>query len=174
MKQKLFFTLILAISFTACEPVKQSVGFTNWSDDGSEYKFFLGTESSIDVVMAFDAAAQAKTYDNFREIFVDSAIFTYQNGVTHTLDQFIAMNQNRDSLLLANEATLKWTPQNAFSVDIDPKRGGEHVNMMYKGEYIDDDEKSQFYANLWFYVVDGKIVMVNQYNQNVLQEQDSE
>ena len=60
MKQKLFFTLILAMSFTACEPVKQSVGFTNWSDDGSEYKFFLGTESSIDVVKAFDAAAQAK------------------------------------------------------------------------------------------------------------------
>ena len=170
MKQQIFFILI-ALFLTSCEPVQKSVGFTTWSDDGSEYQFYLGTDSSVDVVKAFDAAAQAKTYDDFREIFADSATLTYQNGVTNTLDQFIAMNQNRDSLLMANEATLKWTPQHAFSVDIDPTRGGEHVNMMYKGEYTEGEEKSEFYANLWFYVVDGKIVTINQYNQTILAEE---
>ena len=56
MKQQLFFTLLSSLLFFACEPVKQSVGFTKWSDDGTEYKFYLGTEASIDVVKAFDAA----------------------------------------------------------------------------------------------------------------------
>ena len=166
MKQHIIYTLI-ALFFISCEPVQKSVGFTTWSDDGSEYQFYLGTESSIDVVKAFDAVAQAKTYDDFREIFADSATLTYQNGVTNTLDEFIALNQNRDSVLLANEASLQWTPQHAFSVDIDPARGGEHVNMMYKGEYTEGEQKSAFYANLWFYVVDGKIVSINQYNQAI-------
>ena len=169
MKQIIF--ILTALFLTSCDPVQKSVGFTTWSDDGSEYQFFLGTESSVNVVKAFDAVAQAKTYDDFREIFADSATLTYQNGVTNTLDQFIAMNQKRDSLLLENEATLQWTPQHAFSVDIDPTIGGEHVNMMYKGQYIEGEQKSEFYASLWFYVVDGKIVTISQYNQAILAEE---
>jgi hypothetical protein len=174
MKQKLFFTLLLSMLFFACEPVKQSVGFTKWSDDGSKYKFYLGTESSVDVVKAFDAAAQAKTYDDFHEIFADSATLTYQNGQTDTVKDFIELNLVRDSILIANNATLIWEPQYAFSVDLDPTRGGEHVNMMYKGTYIDGEEKSQFNANLWFFVQEGKIISVNQYNQDIQQEEDSE
>ena len=86
MKQQLFFTLLFSLLFFACEPVKQSVGFTKWSDDGTEYKFYLGTEASIDVVKAFDAAAQAKNYDDFHEIFADSATLTYQNGQKETVE----------------------------------------------------------------------------------------
>ena len=68
MKQQIVF-IIIALFLMSCDPVQRSVGFTTWSDDGSEYKFYLGTESSISVVKAFDAAAQAKNYDDFREIF---------------------------------------------------------------------------------------------------------
>ena len=59
MKQQIVF-IIIALFLMSCDPVQRSVGFTTWSDDGSEYKFYLGTESSISVVKAFDAAAQAK------------------------------------------------------------------------------------------------------------------
>jgi hypothetical protein len=45
---------------------------------------------------------------------------------------------------------------------------------MYKGTYIDGEEKSQFNANLWFFVQEGKIISVNQYNQDIQQEDDSE
>jgi hypothetical protein len=174
MKQQLFFTFLLSMLFFACEPVKQSVGFTKWSDDGSEYKFYLGTESSIDVVKAFDAAAQAKTYDDFHEIFADSATLTYQNGQKDTVEDFIELNLVRDSILDANNATLTWEPQYALSVDIDPTRGGEHVNMMYLGTYTEGEEKSQFNANLWFFVQDGKIISVNQYNQAIVNEDQNE
>lgn len=169
MKIKLLFAL--AIILAACETADRSVGFTSWSDDGSEYKFFLGTESSIDVVKSFDAAAQAKTYGDFREIFADSATLTYQNGQTDSVEDFIQLNLVRDSILTANNATLTWEPQYALSVDIDPTRGGEHVNMMYLGTYNDGETESQFNANLWFFVQDGKIITVNQYNQEIQPEQ---
>ena len=173
MKQQIVF-IIIALLLMSCDPVQKSVGFTTWSDDGSEYKFYLGTESSISVVKAFDAAAQAKNYDDFREIFADSATLTYQNGQTDTVEDFIKLNLDRDSILNANNATLKWEPKYALSVDIDPTRGGEHVNMMYLGTYNDGNEESQFNANLWFFVQEGKIISVNQYNQDIQQEEDSE
>ena len=81
---------------------------------------------------------------------------------------------DRDSILNANNATLKWEPKYALSVDIDPTRGGEHVNMMYLGTYNDGNEESQFNANLWFFVQEGKIISLNQYNQDIQQEEDSE
>ena len=173
MKQQIAF-IITALLLMSCDPVQRSVGFTTWSDDGSEYKFYLGTESSISVVKAFDAAAQAKNYDDFREIFADSATLTYQNGQTDTVEDFIELNLVRDSILNANNASLKWEPQYALSVDIDPTRGGEHVNMMYLGTYNDGNEESQFNANLWFFVQEGKIISVNQYNQDIQKEDDSE
>ena len=172
MKQQIVF-IIIALFLMSCDPVQRSVGFTTWSDDGSEYKFYLGTEASIDVVKAFDAAAQAKTYDDFHEIFADSATLTYQNGQKDTVEDFIELNLVRDSILDANNATLTWEPQYAFSVDIDPTRGGEHVNMMYLGTYTEGEEESQFNANLWFFVEDGKIITVNQYNQAIVNEDEN-
>ena len=71
-------------------------------------------------------------------------------------------------------ATLTWEPQYALSVDIDPTRGGEHVNMMYLGTYTEGEEESQFNANLWFFVQDGKIITVNQYNQAIVNEDENE
>ena len=87
-----------------------------------------------------------------------------------TVEEFIELNLVRDSILDANNATLTWEPQYALSVDIDPTRGGEHVNMMYLGTYIEGEEESQFNANLWFFVQDGKIITVNQYNQAIVNE----
>ncbi len=39
--------------------------------------------------------------------------------------------------------------------------------MMYLATYENLELKSKFYANLWFYVINGKIVRVNQYNKTV-------
>ena len=43
--------------------------------------------------------------------------------------------------------------------------------MMYLGTYNDGEAESQFNANLWFFVQDGKIITVNQYNQEIQPEQ---
>ena len=166
MKNKILIILLL-VMLIGCNHSDRSVGFTNWSDDGTQLKFHLGTENSISVVKKFDKLIQEKNYDQMKELFSDTAKFTYHDGVENNLKQFIDLNIKRDSSLIANNETLTWEPQNAFSVDLDPKTGGEHVNMMYLATYENLESKSKFYANLWFYVINGKIVRVNQYNQTV-------
>ena len=166
MKNKILIILLL-VMLIGCNHSDRSVGFTNWSDDGTQLKFHLGTENSINVVKKFDKLIQEKNYDQMKKLFSDTAKFTYHDGVENNLKQFIDLNIKRDSSLIANNETLTWEPQNAFSVDLDPKTGGEHVNMMYLATYENLESKSKFYANLWFYVINGKIVRVNQYNQTV-------
>lgn len=163
----LFLICALLISLVGCNTVERSVGFTNWPDDSSTLKFFLGTDESINLVKKFDALIQNKDYSELNQLFSDTATIVYHNGVENSIQDFIELNIKRDSSLAANNETLKWEPQNAFSVDLDPKNGGEHVNMMYLGTFEDSESKTQFYANLWFYVIDNKIVRVNQYNQTV-------
>lgn len=167
--------LFLLFLTTACvnsTAPERSVGFTDWSDDGTSYKFHLGTEAYVDVIKTFDKAVQKRNYPAIREIFNDTARITYQNGITASLDEFIAMNLRRDSILANNNATLKWDLMRAFSVDLDPTTGGEHVNAMYKGMYKDSTETVQYYANLWFYVRDNKIITVNQFNQSIPNDQE--
>ena len=168
---KKFLLLAIIPLFFSCETPERSVGFTNWSDDGTEFKFHLGTESSIEVVKNFDKMTSSKSYESLREIFSDTAVITYQNGVKSNIQDFITMNLRRDSMLVAGNATLKWTPQRALSVDLDPTRGGEHVHMSYLGEYNDAESTNTFYANLWFYIIDGKIITVDQYNQDIIDDQ---
>lgn len=159
--------LMLTVACVNSPTPERSVGFTDWTDDGTSYKFHLGTDAYVDVVKTFDNAVQARNYPAIREIFNDTASITYQNGVTATIDEFISMNLRRDSILAANNASLKWDLLRAFSVDLDPTTGGEHVNAMYKGMYKDSTETIQYYANLWFYVRDEKIITVNQFNQTI-------
>ena len=158
---------LFIITLYGCNNIERSVGFTTWSDDGTELKFFLGTEATISTVKKFDQFLQEKNYEGLNQIFSDTARFIYYNGVENSLKQFIDLNIQRDSTLAANNESLKWEPQSAFSVDLDPTTGGEHVNMMYLATYTSPEEKSQFYANLWFYILEGKIVRVNQYNQSI-------
>ena len=160
--------LLILIFITGCNSPERSVGFNDWSDDGKEYKFHLGTEASIDIVKKFDQISQNRDYDKMNEIFSDTTVITYQNGVNASLQDFIGMNKSRDSMLDSNNATLKWDLLRAFSVDIDPSRGGEHVHAAFKGSYNDSETVETFYANLWFYIIDGKIITVNQYNQDII------
>ena len=164
--KKTILILISLLTF-ACQHNERSIGFTSLANDGEEYKFYLGTDSTIEVVKKFDQISKTKNYEELRKIFSDTAKFTYYNGVENTLDEFITLNQKRDSTLLANGETLTWSPQWALSVDINPKKGGEHVNMMYLAEYNGKEDSSKFYANLWFYVRNDKIITVNQYNQSI-------
>ena len=108
MNRYYLFTSLFAFFLISCEPVERSVGFTNWTDDGTEFKFHLGTENSINVVKKFDAILQKKDYQELYRYFADTAVLTYQNGVQNNLKQFIDLNLERDSILSANGETLKW------------------------------------------------------------------
>ena len=44
MKKSIFLVLFIFLVI-GCSPVERSVGFTTWSNDGTELKFHLGTVS---------------------------------------------------------------------------------------------------------------------------------
>ena len=168
--KKYCLTIIVAALFYSCATEQKSIGMTTWSDDGKEYKFFLGTQEAVDVVLKYDELINNKMYDEALEIFNDTASITYYSGKKVTPLEMLTMTKSRDSLYEANNADYKWNLVNAFSVDIDPTRGGEHVNADYVVTYDDGENKTSFNSILKFYVVDGKIVWVNQFNQSVINE----
>ena len=94
MKNKILISLLLIV-LIGCNNSERSVGFTNWSDDGTKLKFHLGTENSISVVKKFDKLIQEKNYDQMKELFSDTAKFTYHNGVENSLKEFIDLNIKR-------------------------------------------------------------------------------
>ena len=51
--KKYLLTLIVAGLFYSCTNEQKSIGMTTWSDDGKEYKFFLGTQEAVDVVLNY-------------------------------------------------------------------------------------------------------------------------
>lgn len=172
--KNLFPFLVLAGLLYACQTpatAPRAVGFTNWSDDGKAYQFHLGTETSLAVLKAFDKASQEKDYQAIREIMSDTVKITYHNGQSATADEFINMNKRRDSMLEADGETLNWKLQSAYAVDLDPSRGGELVDAMYLASYDGKEEAYQFYANLKMYIVNGKIITVNQYNQSIVSDE---
>ena len=168
--KKLTVYILFSLFLISCQNTERSVGFVTGLD-GNEYKYCLGTEDAIDVVKKFDSLSATKNYDEYSTIFADSASFTYGSGEKNDLSQFIELNKRRDSILIASNATMKWDLTYAFSVDIAPNIGGEYVNALYNVSYEDGENDGKFNANVWFFVQDGKIINLNQYNQSVIEEE---
>ena len=147
--------ILFTITFlTSCVNEPKSIGMTNWSDDGKEYKFHLGTEEAIDVVRKYDELLTAKDWEGALELFADTATVTYHNGVKVSPSNMLEMARVRDSNYVANNVDYSWTLQGAFSVDLDPSRGGEHVNANYLMNYDDGENTAAVNAILRFYVIE--------------------
>ena len=160
-----FFTITF---LTSCVNEPKSIGMTNWSDDGKEYKFHLGTEEAIDVVRKYDELLTAKDWEGVFRAFADTATVTYHSGIKVSPSNMLEMARVRDSNYVANNVDYSWTLQGAFSVDLDPSRGGEHVNANYLMNYDDGENTAAVNAILRFYIIEDKIVWINQYNQTVV------
>ena len=170
---KLFKITLIALStllMTNCDKSERSIGMTTWSDDGTEYKYHLGTEDALSVVKNYDEFFNTSQWNKAIEIFADTATITYYNGQKVTPKELIEMSKVRDSNFIANDIDYKWNLQSLFSVDLDPTTGGEHVSADYSVTYDDGEEQMEFNSILRFYVIDGKIIGVNQYNQSVIAE----
>ena len=50
--KKTILILISLLTF-ACQHNERSIGFTSLANDGEEYKFYLGTDSTIELVKKF-------------------------------------------------------------------------------------------------------------------------
>ena len=164
--------ILFTITFlSSCVNEPRSIGMTTWSDDGKEYKFHLGTEDAVDVVRKYDNLFNNKDWEGAKEIFADTASITYFNGQKVTPADMIEMSRKRDSSYVANNIDYKWNLQGAFSVDLDPTRGGEHVSANYYITYDDGENKSSFNSILRFYIIGDKIVWVNQFNQAIIEQE---
>ena len=93
-----------------------------------------------------------------RPYFADSVEVIRPNGsYTNTFDSFIESISSGDSVT--------WSYNYAFSVDLDPSIGGEHVQAGFSVDYPATEDREE-YTTLHhesYYVVDGKIITLRQY-----------
>jgi len=104
--------------------MERSIGFnTNLPD----LKWHLGTDAAIQVVKDLDALWSAKNYEAMKPLLADTAIFHFADGrYAASPDEFI-------QLLSADESNDTWTFDVAYSVDLSPEIGGEHVMAAFTG-----------------------------------------
>ena len=86
----------------------------------------------------------------------------------YDLESFITRRLEIDSIVDSRNASLKWEFSNIYSVDLDPTRGGEHVSVTYSGEYKDENGKDTWNSINRYYVMDGKVVWWNTFNQDII------
>ena len=101
MKQikSIFYIVFAAFIIVSCNTPERSVGMTNWTDDGTEFKFHLGTEKSIDIVKKWDELQNNGDWEGALELFVDTATVTYQNGQKVAASEMTEMARKRDSTI---------------------------------------------------------------------------
>ena len=104
---------------TVVESVQRSIGFHS-NDELKEFKWHLGTQGPIDLVKAFDKAWVARDYAAMKNYFVDTLRITTYKGMVFTSFEDFQKNVTEDT-------TGGWTFDRAYSVDLNPALGGEHV-----------------------------------------------
>ena len=158
--KNLIFTILFISAFliAACESntTERSIGFV--TGENSDTNWHLGTQDAIDIVSTVDKLWTNQDYEGMRPYFADSVEVIQPDGTyTNTFDSFIESLNTQDFP--------SWSYNYAFSVDLDPAIGGEHVQAGFSVNYP-ATENSEEYIDLHhesYYVVDGKIITLNQF-----------
>jgi hypothetical protein len=135
-------------------PVKErSIGFNT---NLPELKWHLGTDAAIDIVKNIDELWSAKNYEAMKPMLADTAKFYFADGrEAMSADDFI-------KILTDDESDDTWTFTYAFSVDLDPEVGGEHVQAGFTGYEVTDGDTTITYYHESYYIIQGKIITWNQ------------
>ena len=166
MKNLYIFSIIILSSAcespapTAVESIERSIGFHS-NDELKNFKWHLGTEEPINLVKALDKAWSARDYAAMKNYFVDTLRITTFNG--KIFDSFEKFQEN-----IELDTNGGWTFNRAYSVDLNPALGGEHVQAFFNSYNIDSDGdtvKAKIYES--YYVVNKKIVWLDQFRQEV-------
>ena len=158
------FTITLLLSSCDTNTPERNIGFV--TGDNSELQWHLGTQEAIDVVTTVDSLWKDQDYEGMREFFADTVKVLRPNGTyTNSFDSFIET--------LSDGSNVTWSYDYAFSVDLDPEVGGEHVQAGFSVTYpgTNDSDERIDYQHESYYIVDGKIITLNQYYiRNVQQD----
>ena len=151
--------LIFTISFiVSCNSPERSIGMTTWTDDGTEYKYYLGSEEAIKVVSDFNDAWQSKDFEKMKDFCSDTLTLTQGDGISIEIDKFIENLTQNELDRKANSISFEWKTDQMFSVDLDPSIGGEHVHVYVSAKWSNDTITNSFRGINRAYVIDGKIV----------------
>ena len=164
-KLSLLSIIIFAFACTSpkVESSERSIGFHSM-ENYKERKWHLGTEDPIDLVKALDKAWVARDYAAMKNYFADTTsrlplrITTYNGNVFKSFEDF--------QTTIAQDTTGGWIFDRAFSVDLNPAEGGEHVQAFFDSYDINqegDTIKAKIYES--YYIIDKKIVWLDQFRQ---------
>lgn len=159
MKKTILISLALTLIISSCETTTsdKAIGFV--SGENADLQWQLGTQEAVDVVTKVDELWTNQDYEAMRPYFADTVKVWRPNGsYTNTFDSFVES--------LNSGSNLTWSFDYAFSVDLNPEIGGEHVQAGFSITYPanEDSEERIDYQHESYYVVDGKIITLNQYS----------
>ncbi len=143
----------------------------NTWDGLDDLKFHIGTEDPIQTVMEFENADKADDYDKMKSMMTDSTTFTGGNGITRGVDEWLELKKSRKSRFDSIGATVSWKTTSIFSVDIAPGEGGELVHNYIDAKYTEGDQVNEWRSMGLWYIVDGKVIWVNSYYQDIRKEE---
>ena len=165
-------SILLVVSCGTTEPEttevdtpqeERSIGFLVALPDS---KWHLGQEDAIQIVKDLDDLWSNRDYAAMKTMFVDTASFYCGDGRTASSpDGFIEILMADDE-----ESEDSWTFDYAFSVDLDPSTGGEHVQAGFTGTSVKDGVETNTRYHESYYIREGKIVWWNQFTQAVEEE----
>ena len=164
-------TLLFSISLFiySCNTDERSVGMNTW-DGLEDLKFHIGTEDPIQTVMEFENADKADDYDKMRSMMTDSTTYTGANGITRSIDEWFEIKKSRKARRDSIGATVSWKTTSIFSVDVAPGEGGELVHSYFDAKYTEGDQVNEGRGMELWYIVDGKVVWVNGYYQDIQED----
>ena len=158
----------LTVLLFSCQPAtERHIGFhPNPDKDVAGNGWYLGTNEAIDVVVELDKVWKKWDYESMRTFFADSVQITTSRGQRYlTPEAYFTPMKERDF------SNYSWEIMSVHSVDIKPGEGGEHVQARLKNSWKDTlGNTNNSYSIESYYVVDGKIVWLDQFVQRPVKE----
>ena len=118
----------------------------------------MGSQASVDVVVAMDKAWAARDYDALKSFIADEATLQFEDGQTATNgDEFVAIIDKQYQEGLAEGNSGEWKFRYAFSIKPSKPEGTDYANN--RGEWVNAGfDGSDGNYNEWYQVEDGKII----------------
>ena len=169
-----YFALLLVLLIMACE--SPTVGYNTYSwGNISDFKYSLGSESSIETALAFNEAWNEREFDAMKELSGDSIKFFGGNGIERDFDWITEASSRGDSIRSANNASLETELKHIYSLVLNPDSGHEIVKTHFIYTYTDSLEN----INRWrqfetFIVKDGVVRRWSGSGQDIPEEDEEE
>jgi|TARA_X000000950_G_scaffold171858_1_gene209389 hypothetical protein len=164
--RKIILPTLLTFILFSCQTSQseREIGFhPNPNEDVKNTGWYLGTQEAIDVVLELDKVWKERKYDEATTFFADSVRITAPNG-KRFLSASDFMNGFKEN---ENAERITWDISSISSLDISPNQGGEHVGAWFNMKYTDSlDKVTEWKGYESYYVVDGKVVWLDQFRQN--------